>query len=91
MSAAVAVDLDGDVVREVRIALGGVAHKPWRATIAEGALRGQPLTEATCQQALAAELAPAVGRRDNTFKIGLVERVVVASLLELATHTGATR
>jgi xanthine dehydrogenase YagS FAD-binding subunit len=80
----VAAVVSGD---EVRIALGGVAHKPWRATRAEQLLRGQQLTEDAVRAAMAAELAtaqpqPGLGG-GNGFKIPLVTRTVVATLREL--------
>ena len=73
---------DGNV-KTVRIALGGVAHKPWRAAIAEAALIGGPATVAAFQAAAQAELAPAHGLRDNSFKIELARRLIVDSLTAL--------
>ncbi|MES2712139.1 MAG: xanthine dehydrogenase family protein subunit M [Pseudomonadota bacterium] len=84
VSVAAMLDVDGGRVRDVRIALGGVAHKPWRAFAAEAALRGQPATEASFAEAAAAELAEAAGLRDNAFKIELARRVIVATLYDLA-------
>jgi xanthine dehydrogenase YagS FAD-binding subunit len=79
----VAAVLDGDV----RLALGGVAHKPWRATRAEQILRGRPLTEDAVRAAMAAELAAAQPHPGidggNGFKIPLVTRTVVATLRDL--------
>lgn len=83
VSVAAALDLDGDTVRDVRIALGGVAHKPWRAAKAEAALRGGPATEAAFRAAAEAELADARPLRDNGFKIELAKRAIVATLAEL--------
>ncbi|WP_156679970.1 FAD binding domain-containing protein [Sphingomonas profundi] len=84
VSVAAALDLAGDgTVRDVRLALGGVAHKPWRAEKAEAALRGQPATEAAFRAAAEAELADATGLKDNGFKIELAKRVIVATLNEL--------
>jgi xanthine dehydrogenase YagS FAD-binding subunit len=74
---------DNGHVRDVRLALGGVAHKPWRARKAEAALRGQPATEASFTEAANAELREARGLRDNAFKIDLTRRVVVKCLEEL--------
>ena len=68
----------------MRLALGGVAHKPWRALKAEAALRGRPATAASFQAAIRAELADASGLGHNDFKIDLAERVVVATLGQLA-------
>jgi xanthine dehydrogenase YagS FAD-binding subunit len=73
----------------VRIALGGVAHKPWRAERAEAALRGGPATEAVFRAAAEAELADAKPLRDNAFKIELAKRVIVDTLSKLAKAEGA--
>ena len=62
-SAAVALELDGGNVRQARIALGGVATKPWRAHEAEAVLAGQPLSEDAFQRAAKAAFASAAGRR----------------------------
>jgi len=80
VSVAAAVDVADGVVRDVRIALGGVAHKPWRAWTAEGLLRGRPATPDAFRAAAAAELAAAKPLRDNAFKIGLARRTLVAVL-----------
>jgi xanthine dehydrogenase YagS FAD-binding subunit len=82
-SAAVALDLDGDRVREVRIALGGVASRPWRAREAEEALRGQVLDEATATRAAAAAFAGARTHGHNDFKVTLGQRTVVRALLQV--------
>jgi xanthine dehydrogenase YagS FAD-binding subunit len=84
VSVAAAIDLEGGNVRDVRLALGGVALKPWRAETLEVALRGQPATEASFRAAAEQELRPAKGLRDNTFKIELARRAIVATLTELA-------
>ena len=84
VSVAAALAVENGTVTDVRLALGGVAHKPWRASKAEQALRGQPATEAAFQAAAAAELAEATPLRDNAFKIELAQRVIVAVLGELA-------
>jgi xanthine dehydrogenase YagS FAD-binding subunit len=84
VSVAAALEVADGAVKTVRIALGGVAHKPWRATIAEAALIGGPATAAAFQAAAAAELAPARGLRDNAFKIELARRVIADSLGKLA-------
>jgi len=81
-SAAVALDLDGDVVRNVRIALGGVATVPWRALEAEDALRGKPLDEAAAIAAAEAAFVGAVPREYNGFKVPLGKRTLVRALLE---------
>jgi xanthine dehydrogenase YagS FAD-binding subunit len=84
ISVAAALDVEEGAVKEVRIALGGVAHKPWRATTAEAALRGGPATQAAFHAAAEAELAAAHGLRDNGFKIELARRVIADTLLKLA-------
>ena len=83
VSVAAALELEGDTVKDVRIALGGVAPKPWRAWKAEAALRGQPATPANFLAAAEAELADAKPLRHNAFKLELVRRTVVAVLGEL--------
>ncbi|GIJ12896.1 FAD binding domain-containing protein [Micromonospora andamanensis] len=84
VSVAAAIDVADGLVRDVRIALGGVAHKPWRATRAEDLLRGGPVTEERLRRAAAAELADARPQSDNAFKIPLARHVVVRTLLDLA-------
>ena len=88
VSVAAALDLDAGRVRDVRIALGGVAHKPWRASKAEAALRGAPANEASFRAAAETELADAAPLRDNGFKVELAMRTMTAVLGEL---TGQTR
>jgi xanthine dehydrogenase YagS FAD-binding subunit len=84
VSVAAAIELEDGVVRDVRIALGGVAHKPWRAVNAESLLRGMPATAARFAAAAEAELADAVPLRDNRFKIELARRTIVSTLTEVA-------
>ena len=83
VSVAAALDLDGETVRDVRIALGGVATKPWRAWRAEGMLRGQPATPDSFRAAAEAELAAARPLRGNRFKVELATRTMIAVLGEL--------
>jgi xanthine dehydrogenase YagS FAD-binding subunit len=87
-SAAVALDLDGGTVREARIALGGVATKPWRARDAEAALEGRALNEANAARAAAAAFAGAVTHGGNDDKPELGRRTLVRALL-LAQKLGA--
>jgi xanthine dehydrogenase YagS FAD-binding subunit len=82
VSAAVALDMDGPLVRQARIALGGVAHKPWRVPAAEALLAGQPLSEERALQAARRLLDGAQACKDNGFKIKLAERAVVRALRE---------
>ena len=84
-SAAVALDMDGDgTVRAARIALGGVAAKPWRAAEAEASLVGRPLDEAAAAGAAAIAFRDAVTRPDNDFKPELGRRTLVRALLGAA-------
>jgi xanthine dehydrogenase YagS FAD-binding subunit len=84
VSVAAAIDVGDDgSIRDVRLALGGVAHKPWRAGKGEVALRGAPATEASFLAAADAELRDARGLDHNAFKIELVKRVIVTCLGEL--------
>jgi xanthine dehydrogenase YagS FAD-binding subunit len=90
VSVAAAVEVADGVVRDARIAFGGVAHKPWRAHLAEQALRGATATEDSYRAAAAAELADAVAQPGvdggNAFKIPLLTRTLVATLRDLATE-----
>ncbi|KQY33836.1 xanthine dehydrogenase family protein subunit M [Rhizobium sp. Root483D2] len=87
VSVAAVLEVEDGHIKDVRIALGGVAHKPWRASKAEAVLLGRPLTEKILQDAASAELSDAKPLRDNGFKIELVNRTLVAVLGDL---TGAT-
>jgi len=69
-------------VRDARIALGGVAHRPWRASGAERALAGRALDDATLAAAAAAATEGARPYRDNAFKVTLAQRAVVRALRE---------
>jgi xanthine dehydrogenase YagS FAD-binding subunit len=84
VSVAAALETSDGVVTTARLALGGVAHKPWRASRAEKALLGAPATSETFGRAAEAELAGAVGRQHNAFKIELAKRAIVDVLEELA-------
>jgi xanthine dehydrogenase YagS FAD-binding subunit len=83
VSVAAALALEGDTVKDVRLALGGVAHKPWRAWKAEAALKGRRATPESFRAAAEAELADAAPLRDNAFKVELAKRTIVAVLAEL--------
>jgi xanthine dehydrogenase YagS FAD-binding subunit len=84
VSVAAQLDVDAGRVRECRIALGGVAHVPWRAERAEAALRGQPATEAAFAAAAEEELAAAEPLRDNAYKVALARNLIVRTLQEPA-------
>ena len=81
-SAAVALEMDGPVVRQARIALGGLATVPWRARQAEAILAGQRLDEALAAKAAAAALADAKGEGPVVFKIDLGQRTLVRALMQ---------
>jgi xanthine dehydrogenase YagS FAD-binding subunit len=83
VSVAAALDARGGQIQDVRLALGGVAHKPWRAFEAEKALQGAPATEESFRNAAEAELHHASGLKHNGFKIELAKRVIVHTLQEL--------
>ncbi|MGF0313238.1 FAD binding domain-containing protein [Rhodococcus sp. IEGM1428] len=82
-SVAAVLDVEDGIVRGVSIALGGVAHKPWRAHTAEHALLGTAAEEASFRRAMALELDSAEPLRDNAFKIPLVINLVARTLVEL--------
>jgi len=82
-SAAVGLDVADGKIRAARIALGGVATKPWRAVEAEQALIGQAPNRASFERAAAAALVDPKPRRDNAFKVALARRTIVRAL-ELA-------
>ena len=81
-SAAVALDLDGEVVRTARIALGGVAARPWRSPEAEAALAGKPIDLHTARAAADAAFAGAVTHGGNDFKPELGRRTLIRALLQ---------
>ena len=81
-SAAVALDLEGDIIRDARIGLGGVATIPWRAHRAEEMLRGRPLTEASASAAADAEFESARTREHNGYKVALGKATMVRALLD---------
>ena len=82
-SAAVALDMAGDTVREARIGLGGVAYRPWRAREAEALLTGKPLTQANAEAAARAAYAGARPREHNRYKIELGQRTLVRALMQV--------
>ena len=84
VSVAAGLEMEDGRIKDVRLALGGVAHKPWRAERAEAALKGGPATEAAFRDAAEAELASARGLRDNAFKIELAKRMIADTLAKLA-------
>lgn len=87
VSVAAALALDGDRVGEARLALGGVAHKPWRDPDVEASLRGKPADDDAFAAAAAQLLAGAKGYAHNAFKIELARRAVVRALTQAARGT----
>jgi xanthine dehydrogenase YagS FAD-binding subunit len=83
VSVAAALEVDGGTVLDARLALGGVAHKPWRALRAEEALRGAPASAESFARAADAELEHAEPLRDNGYKVPLARNTIVATLTEL--------
>jgi xanthine dehydrogenase YagS FAD-binding subunit len=83
-AAAVGLVIDSGSIRSVRVALGGVATKPWRARFAEAALVDQRPTREIFRAAAEAELKSGVSYGQNGFKIELVKRTLVRALTDLA-------
>jgi xanthine dehydrogenase YagS FAD-binding subunit len=88
VSVAAALEVEDGVIKNVRLALGGVAHKPWRAWRSEQVLRGAAANSETFLAAADAELADARPLKHNGFKIELARRSIVAVLTELAGGAG---
>jgi xanthine dehydrogenase YagS FAD-binding subunit len=84
VSVAAAMEVEGGIVKNVRVALGGVAPKPWRAWKLEASLQGRPATEESFRVAAEEELADAKPLTHNKFKVELTRRTIVAVLAELA-------
>ena len=82
VSVAAALELEDDSIKDVRIALGGVAHKPWRDSDTESLLKGKLATEENFRDAAKNILREAKGLRYNEFKITLAERAIVRALTE---------
>jgi len=87
VSVAAALELEGGTIRQARLALGGVAHKPWRDAAAEAALGGQPANQATFAHAADILLHDAKGFAHNNFKIELARRTIVRALTQEAPAT----
>lgn len=87
VSVAAALELEGGSIKEARLALGGVAHKPWRDTSAEAFLRGQPANAGTFARAADHVLRDAKGHGHNDFKIDLARRAIVRALTQAANGT----
>ena len=87
VSVAAALQMDGNTVRSARIALGGVAHKPWRATSAEQMIAGKPLDSTTLRNAANAALSEAKPLHDNAFKVRLAQNAIVRAVNQAASGT----
>jgi xanthine dehydrogenase YagS FAD-binding subunit len=87
VSVAAALELEGGLIKDARLALGGVAHKPWRDPSAEAALRGQAATATTFSRAGDLLLSEAKGFEHNAFKIDLARRAIVRALTQAAAGT----
>ncbi|WP_028645545.1 FAD binding domain-containing protein [Nocardioides sp. URHA0020] len=84
VSVAASLDLAGGVVQDVRLAWGGVAHKPWRARRAEAALRDRPFDEDALRAAIDEELADATTTDQTASKVPMVRNATTMTLLRLA-------
>lgn len=84
VSVAAALNMDGKVIKEARLAMGGVAHKPWRLTEAEKSLAGKPATEETFRQAAEIAMQGAKAYKYNAFKLKLGPNVIVEALKNAA-------
>lgn len=87
VSVAAALELEGGRIKEARLALGGVAHKPWRKPEAEAALRGQAADSNTFAKAADILLGGAKGFAHNAFKIDLARRAIIRTLTQAANGT----
>ena len=90
VSVAAALDIEGDIIKEVRVALGGVAHKPWRKPEVEATLSGKEATPETFKLFAKDLLAGATGFGHNNFKIELANRAIVRALLQAAKKEATT-
>jgi xanthine dehydrogenase YagS FAD-binding subunit len=88
-SAAVALEIGGGKVRRSRVALGGVATKPWRAPEVERELEGRPPTRAVFERAAAKAVSGARPRAHNRYKVALIQRTLVRALEEAAARSPA--
>ena len=87
VSVAAALEIEGGTVKEARLALGGVAHKPWRDRAAEDALKDAPATRESFARAAHVLLRDARGYGHNDFKIELAQRTIVRALAQAAAGT----
>ncbi len=82
ISVAAALDIQNGIIKDARLAMGGVAHKPWRLTAAEQLLKGKPATVANFEQAAQVAMQGAKAFKDNAFKL----KMAPASITEALTH-----
>ncbi|MBV8092203.1 MAG: xanthine dehydrogenase family protein subunit M [Acetobacteraceae bacterium] len=87
VSVAAALEMDGEQIKEARLALGGVAHKPWRDIAAEALLRGREPSAKNFAAVASKVLADAKGYGSNDFKIDLARRAIVRALSQAAART----
>jgi xanthine dehydrogenase YagS FAD-binding subunit len=81
VAVAAALEIDGGTIRQARVVLGSVAHKPWRSPEAEGALSGKPASEETFRQAAEVALREAKPLAHNAYKVELGKRAIVRALM----------
>jgi xanthine dehydrogenase YagS FAD-binding subunit len=87
VSVAAGLELEGDTIKDARLAVGGVAHKPWRDPTAETALHGQSASQSMFARAADILLRDAKGYEHNRFKIDLAHRAIVRALTQAAAGT----
>jgi xanthine dehydrogenase YagS FAD-binding subunit len=87
VSVAAGLEMDGNTIKEARFALGGVAHKPWRAPSAEDVLNGQAASPEAFRRAADVLLRDAKGYAHNTFKIELARRAMIRALTQASKGT----
>lgn len=82
VSVAAALEMSGNTIKQARVAMGGVSHKPWRATEAEKVLIGKPADEKTFLQAAEAEMKAAKPLKHNAYKVELGKRAIIRALMQ---------
>ena len=85
VSVAAALEMEGTRIKQARVAMGGVAHKPWRANEAEKFLAGKEATEANFKQAAEMEMKQAKPLEHNEFKVELGKRAIARALMQAMT------
>jgi xanthine dehydrogenase YagS FAD-binding subunit len=84
VSVAAALDMQGDIIRNARLAMGGVAHKPWRLTASEKFLKGKPASVDNFKQAAAIAMKDAKGYGYNNFKLTLAPNTIIQTLQKVS-------